>query len=111
MAKTAKAPNYTEQDVDYMKAYYAEHGNDGVPEMAEKLNKSVRSVIAKLVREGVYVAPEKPVAAKKEGPSKKELLATLASVKPGCPVDGLMGANKDAIAYLIAEFAPPATDA
>ena len=110
MAATAtkKAPNYSDADVERLKALYAEHGNDGMADIAAEMNKTVRSVRAKLVREGVYVAPEKPVAAKKEGPSKKELLATLAEVKPGVPVDGLMGATKEAIAFLIAEFAPAA---
>jgi hypothetical protein len=50
------------------------------------------------------VAPEKGTAkAKKEGPTKKELLNDLEKVAP-FPVDGLVGATKEAISHLIATF-------
>jgi hypothetical protein len=56
----------------------------------------------KLVREGVYVAAPKAVkAAKVEGPSKKELINELEALVD-FPVDGFMGATKEAIASVIA---------
>lgn len=75
----------------------------GVEAIAEAIDKSVRSVRSKLVREGVYVAAPKATAKKSNEPTKKELLNTLEGVAP-FPVDGLMGATKEAIKDLIAYF-------
>jgi hypothetical protein len=99
MAKEAKV-NYTEAQTDSMKAEYA--AGVSVESIAEAMGKAVRSVRAKLVREGVYVAPEKGVKSKREeGPTKKEMLIQLAEVWPDAPVDGLVNATKEAIASLI----------
>ena len=102
MAKEAKV-NYTEE----MTAAIVERYTSGetVESIAESIGKAVRSVRSKLVREGVYVAPEKGVKAKREeGPTKKELLIALSDVWPDAPVDGLINATKEAIASLIAHF-------
>ena len=102
MAKEAKV-NYTEE----MTAAIVERYTSGetVETIAESIGKAVRSVRSKLVREGVYVAPEKGVKAKREeGPTKKELLIALSDVWPDAPVDGLINATKEAIASLIAHF-------
>ena len=45
-----------------------------VDDIAASIEKSVRSVRSKLVREGVYVAAPKPTARKSDEPTKKELL-------------------------------------
>ena len=104
MADVAKKVNYTDTDMSVLTNMYGELGNDGLDRIATALNKTVRSVRAKLVREGLYVAPEKGAAkAKKEGPTKKELLIDLEKVAP-FPVDGFMGATKEAIGHLIATF-------
>lgn len=94
--------NYTEAQVAQMIADY--QAGASVEALAETLGKSVRSVRSKLVREGVYVAAEKPAkAAKVEGPSKKELLRDLEALAP-FPVDGFMGATKEAISAVIAHL-------
>ena len=103
MAETAKKVNYTAADIATLTNMYGELGNEGLDRIAETLGKSVRSVRAKLVREGLYVAPEKGTTAKKEGPTKKELLNDLEKVAP-FPVDGFVGATKEAINHLIATF-------
>ena len=104
MADVAKKVNYTDTDMSVLTNMYGELGNEGLDRIAATLNKTVRSVRAKLVREGLYVAPEKGAAkAKKEGPTKKELLIDLEKVAP-FPVDGFMGATKEAISHLIATF-------
>jgi len=104
MAEVVKKVNYSETDMSVLTNMYGELGNEGLDRIAETLNKTVRSVRAKLVREGLYVAPEKGAAkAKKEGPTKKELLNDLEKVAP-FPVDGLVGATKEAISHLIATF-------
>jgi hypothetical protein len=107
-SNTAKKVNYSEQDVARLHDMYASLGNDGMEQIAAALNKSVRSVRAKLVRDGIYVAPEKgaTTSKKKEGPSKKEMIAELETVSP-FPVDGFLGATKEAIGHLISFLRKP----
>ena len=101
MAK--KAPNYTEEMVVAITSAYQE--GTPVEEIADAIGKSKRSVISKLVREGGYVATEKPATNKVLGPSKKELLNQLEQLDPQMPVSGLTGATKEALEYLIAKVA------
>ena len=95
-------PNYTAE----MTALVVDQYQNGtsVEDISQMVTRSVRSVRSKLVREGVYQAPVKATAAKRDnGPNKKELLSQLESVAP-FPVDGFAGATKDAIKSLIAHF-------
>jgi len=71
-----------------------------VEDIASSIEKSVRSVRSKLVREGVYVAKPKATSQKIQGPTKKELLNDLEAT--GFDVSGFEGATKDAIMRLIA---------
>lgn len=104
MADAKTSTNYTEEMIDQITEMYAEVGNDGMDAIAEKVGRSVRSVRSKLVTLGVYVKQDKPVAAaKREGPTKKDMLNSLEAIVPFA-VDGLMGATKEAIGELI-EFA------
>ena len=49
------AANYTDEQVQYMvDKYTAKPNRDTVDELAQKLNKSIKSIIGKLSREGVY---------------------------------------------------------
>ena len=73
-----------------------------VADIAASVEKSVRSVRSKLVREGVYVAKPKATSQKVMGPTKKELLRDLEAT--GFDVAGFEGATKDAIQRLIAHF-------
>ena len=102
MAKEAKV-NYSEAQTAQLIADY--QAGQTVEAIAEAMGKAVRSVRAKLVREGVYIAPEKGAKSKREeGPTKKEMLIQLSDVWPDAPVDGLINATKEAIAALIAHF-------
>ena len=94
----AKSVNYTAE----MTARIIEDYQAGVTveAIAEGIEKSVRSVRSKLVREGVYVAAPKKTARKSDEPTKKELLIKLETVAP-FGVDGFMGATKEAINDLI----------
>jgi|TARA_X000001316_G_C903965_1_gene21267 hypothetical protein len=96
-----KNPNYTAE----MTARIIEDYQSGVDvqTIANSIEKSVRSVRSKLVREGVYVAAPKKTARKTDEPTKKELLIQLESVAP-FPVTGFMGATKEAINDLIGHF-------
>lgn len=99
--KAAKAPNYTEAMVETMTTMYAELGNDGLEQIAETIGRSKRSVISKLVREGVYAATVKAAATPKDtGPTKKELLRELESLS--FSPEGFDNASKSAIQRLIA---------
>ena len=100
MAEKAKKVNYSDEDVSKLRTMYAELGNAGLDEIAKALGKSLRSVRAKLVRDGLYVAPEKSAKATREdGPSKKELLMELEA--KGFDPEGFEGATKDAIKRVI----------
>ena len=71
-----------------------------VADIASSIDKSIRSVRSKLVREGVYVAQPKVKSQKVMGPTKKELLRDLEGT--GFDVSGFEGATKEAITRLIA---------
>lgn len=93
-------PNYSaEMTATIIEQYQA--GVD-VEAIASSVEKSVRSVRSKLVREGVYVAKPKATNPKATGPTKKELLRDLEAT--GFDVQGFEGATKDAIERLIAHF-------
>ena len=74
-----------------------------VDDIAASIEKSVRSVRSKLVREGVYVAAPKKTARKADEPTKKELLIQLEAVAPFA-VDGFMGATKEAFNEMLKYF-------
>jgi hypothetical protein len=82
-----------------MVSMYNELGNDGLDQIAAELDKPIRSVRSKLVREGVYVASPKKAAVKQEGPSKKEILRDIEAV--GFDVSGFEGATKAALTRLM----------
>ena len=96
-----KAPNYTAEATAKIIADY--QSGITVEQIASNIDKSVRSVRSKLVREGVYVATPKAKARKNDEPTKKELLLELEQVAP-FEVTGLMGATKASIQDLIACF-------
>ena len=99
MAETAtKAVNYS----DELTAKVISDYQEGVEldTIADEIGKSVRSVRSKLVREGVYIAKPKTASAKRDEPTKKELLNQLESIAP-FEVNGFMGATKTALADLL----------
>ena len=92
-----KTPNYT----DEMTASVIEQYSSGVDldTIANSVGKTTRSVRSKLVREGVYVAQPKQTAARRDGPTKKELLRDLETA--GVNATGFEGATKDALTRLL----------
>ena len=96
-----KAVNYTPELTAQIVDQY--QSGVSVADIASSIEKSVRSVRSKLVREGVYVAAPKKSARKNDEPTKKELLNDLEAVYP-FDVNGLTGATKDAIKDLLAHF-------
>lgn len=107
VAKNPKAPNYTEAQTAAIVADY--QAGKSVEDIADAAGRAVKSVRAKLVREGVYVAAVKPVkAAKDEGPTKKDMLRELVTLAPEFPVDGFANATKEAIQAVIDRLQPQA---
>ena len=99
-----KKTNYTVAQTSAMIADY--QAGQSVAVIAQAMGKAVRSVRSKLVREGVYVAAEKTAKAKRdEGPTKKEMLIELETLAT-FPVEGFMGATKEAIQALISHLKP-----
>ena len=86
--------NYTEEQVAYMTKLYKESPTrETVENLAEELGKSVKSIIGKLSREGVY---KKTVYKTKTGEdpiTKKELVEELASYLD-ISADSILGLEK-----------------
>ncbi len=89
MTEATRTPNYTEEQVDAMVAdYTANPTKSTVESLANELNKSTRSIVAKLVREGVYVA--QPRTTKTGAPIiRKSDLVQLLEVEVGALTGGL----------------------
>ena len=96
-----KAVNYTPELTAQIVDQY--QSGVSVADIASSIEKSVRSVRSKLVREGVYVDAPKKSARKSDEPTKKELLNELEALYP-FDVNGLTGATKDAIKDLLTHF-------
>jgi hypothetical protein len=95
---TTKNPNYTEEQTQQLHELYAELGTSGIDKICEIMGKTPASVRSKLVKDGLYVAPEKQPT-RKDGPTKKELIREIHQM--GHEVDGLEGATKEAISWVI----------
>lgn len=93
-------PNYTpEQTVELVQAYQS---GKTVEQLAEALGKSVRSVVAKLSREGVYQARQKTKAATRV--TKADMTSMLEAkfgMEPGS-LDSLQKASHEALEALVA---------
>tara|TARA_B100001094_G_scaffold223287_1_gene217421 strand:+ start:451 stop:822 length:372 start_codon:yes stop_codon:yes gene_type:complete len=73
--------NYTEEQVDYMvKAYSDQPTRETVNALADELNKSVKSIIGKLSREGVYKKTVYKTKTGEDPVTKKELVEELAGI-------------------------------
>jgi len=88
------AANYTDAQVDYMvTAYQTDANRDTVNALASELNKSVKSIIGKLSREGVY---QKAVYKTKSGEvpmTKQQTIVELADLL-GIESSKIMGLEK-----------------
>lgn len=97
------AANYTDQQVEHMiEAYQAQPNRETVDKLAEELDKSVKSIIGKLSREGVY---QKQVYKTKTGEipiTKDELISGLADLfeVESSKLMGLEKAPKQVIKFL-----------
>jgi len=100
-----KTVNYTPEQTASMLESYA--GGVTVEKIAENLGKTVRSVVAKLSREGVYRKKEY-VTKTGETPVAKEILADQVGALVGLSegeIDSLTKANKTALMKILAKLA------
>lgn len=103
---TAKTVNYTAEQTAAVIADYK--AGVAVEAIAEAVGKSVRSVVAKLSREGVYQKKEYTTK-KGETPVKKDALASELMLLAGlteAEADSLSKANKTALAKILAIVKP-----
>jgi len=78
MTEVARAKNYTDEMVAQMtEAYVANPTRETVEALAAEMGKTVRSIIAKLSREGVYVAQPKVTKTGEPVVRKAELVAQI----------------------------------
>ena len=99
----ATPQNYTpEQTVELVAGYQS---GKTVEQLAETLGKTVRSVVAKLAREGVYVAKTKATGVSRV--KKAELVDKLAAAcgVPPEVFESLEKANHEVLERLVAELA------
>jgi hypothetical protein len=100
------AVNYTQEEVSVMiDRYTADPSRDTVDALAMELNKSVKSIIGKLSREGVY---QKAIYRTKTGElpiTKAELIVELANImsSDSSKMMGLEKAPKQDLKYLLEE--------
>ena len=99
----AVATNYTEEQVEMMRARYQEEPTrETVENLAEELNKSIKSIIGKLSREGIY---QKAIYKTKTGEipiTKSQLIEKMAELLDidSSKIIGLEKAPKQDIKYL-----------
>ena len=78
MTEVVRAKNYTDEMVAHMtEAYVANPTRETVEALAAEMGKTVRSIIAKLSREGVYVAQPKVTKTGEPVVRKAELVAQI----------------------------------
>lgn len=100
---TETKTNYTAEQTTQLVAGY--QAGETVEQLAEQLGKTVRSVVAKLSREGVYVAKTKATGVARV--RKADLVDQLAA-KCGVPpevFESLEKANHDVLEALVAKLA------
>lgn len=97
----ATAKNYTDEQVAHMvEVYSANPTRDTVDVLAQELGKSVRSIIAKLSREGVYIAQERKTKSGEPVVRKADLVAQL-EVHFDAGLPSLVKASKADLTFLV----------
>ena len=102
MMTTEIKTNYTAEQTTQLVAGY--QAGETVEQLAEALGKTVRSVVAKLSREGVYVAKTKATGVARV---KKAELVDILAAKCGVPAEvfeSLEKANHDVLEQLVARL-------
>ena len=98
------AINYTQEQVDFMRNRYTEEPTrDTVEQLASTMDKSVKSIIGKLSREGVYQKTEYLSKTGERPVTKKQMVTVIAKelVGDSSKLEGLEKAPKADLKYLL----------
>ena len=105
MTEVTRTPNYTDEMVDAMVAEYSSNPTkDTVSALAKEFNKSTRSIVAKLVREGVYKAQPRTTKTGAPVVRKSEIVAQIQDAL-GVELPTLEKASKADLESLLAKVA------
>ena len=105
MTEVTKAANYTEEMVDAMVAdYQSNPTKDTVAKLSAEFGKTTRSIVAKLVREGVYVAAPRVTKTGAPVVRKAEIVAQIQDAL-GIELPTLEKASKQDLESLLAKVA------
>lgn len=106
MAETSKTVNYTPEMTAVMVSLYVDDKLT-VEQIAEKIGKSVRSVVAKLSREKVYVAKQRTTKTGEPVQHKAELANAIGAVLrlTEAESEGLANAPKTALQKIFSALA------
>ena len=78
MTEVIRIPNYTDEMVEQMVADYQDNPTkETVAVLARQFNKTTRSIVAKLVREGVYIAQPRTTKTGAPVVRKSEIVAEI----------------------------------
>lgn len=104
MRRQTLAVNYTQDQVEYIKSNYdQEPSKETVQRLANELDKSVKSIIGKLSREGVYQKTEYLSKTGERPITKKQMVEIIAKelVGESSKLAGLEKAPKADLKYLL----------
>lgn len=90
---------YSKEETDKLLSLYDMYGTENLDHIAVELNKPIRSIRSKLVREGIY-EPLDSSYTRKTGKSKKELLRELEEIVR-FDTGGFFGATKESLTELL----------
>lgn len=96
--------NYTQEQVDFMKNTYSDQPTrETVLQLADELDKSVKSIIGKLSREGVYQKTEYLSKTGERPVTKKQMVIKIAKelVGDSSKLEGLEKSPKADLKYLL----------
>ena len=96
--------NYTQEQVDFMKNTYSDQPTrETVLQLADELDKSVKSIIGKLSREGVYQKTEYLSITGERPVTKKQMVIKIAKelVGDSSKLEGLEKSPKADLKYLL----------
>ena len=100
----AKEVNYSDELVAKIVMDYDGGEGKSIEDIAEETGKTVNSIRSKLVHQGVYKPVPKQKQAKRQGPSKKQILSSLSEFVGENTANGLAGGRKDALQDLLSRF-------
>lgn len=108
-----KEPNYTIEMVSYMKdAYLKDPSRKTIEELSQKYNRTIRSIVGKLSKEGIYKKPSYLTKRGEVPVSKDEIVEFIAKAlnEPSEKLEGLEKAPKPVLRMLLEALDPEAVE-